>query len=69
MNRRDRLRAFQLRLDGKTWAEIGEALNYTGQTVARDLAYVIRKGVRRRQRQEEEIPSEPVKNGGQTDDH
>lgn len=44
MNRRDRLRAFQMRLDGKTWAEIGEALNYTGQGVAKDLAYVIRKG-------------------------
>lgn len=69
MNRRDRLRAFQMRLDGKTWAEIGEELHYTSQGVAKDLAYVIRKGVRRRQKREEEIPSEPVKNGGQTDDH
>ena len=54
MNRQERLRAFQMRLDGKTWAEIGEEMHYTGQTVARDIAYVVRKGVRRRERRGEE---------------
>lgn len=43
MNRRDRIRAFTMRCDGMTWTQIGAALNYDPQTVAKDLHTVLEK--------------------------
>lgn len=37
MTRTERLRAFELRLDGSTWAKIAEEVGYTPQTVSADL--------------------------------
>ena len=41
MNRQDRIRAFSMRCEGMTWAQIGAALNYDSQTVAKDLRSVL----------------------------
>ena len=43
MNRQDRVRAFSMRCDGMTWAQIGAALNYDPQTIAKDLHAVLEK--------------------------
>jgi len=43
VNRRDRIRAFTMRCDGMTWTQIGTALNYDPQTVAKDLHSVLEK--------------------------
>lgn len=43
MNKADRIRAFSMRCDGMTWREIGRAMNYDGQTIAKDLHTVLEK--------------------------
>lgn len=37
MTRPERLRAFELRLDGCTWAQIADEIGYSAQTVSADL--------------------------------
>ena len=37
MTKTERLRAFEMRLDGMTWAQIAERIGYTPQTVSDDL--------------------------------
>lgn len=37
MTRKDRLKAFEMRLDGSSWSEIGSALGYAATTVKQDL--------------------------------
>lgn len=41
MTRAERIQAFELRLDGKTWEAIGQALGYDGSSVCRDLRLCI----------------------------
>lgn len=47
MTRNDRAAAFQMRLDGKSWAQIGAALGYEPESVAADLKRVLARGPRR----------------------
>ena len=37
MTKQERLKAFEMRLDGSSWAEIADALGYTANTVQCDL--------------------------------
>lgn len=37
MTKRERMKAFELRLEGKSWTRIAEALDYTPATVKEDL--------------------------------
>lgn len=46
MTRDERIRAFSLRCDGLTWEEIGAAMSYDGQSVAKDLRSVLEKSPR-----------------------
>lgn len=41
MNKEDRMKAFEMRCDGKTWAQIAALLNYDETTVRDDLYSVI----------------------------
>ena len=41
MDQQDQIKAFALRCQGKTWAEIGEELHYDEQTVSKSLRSVI----------------------------
>ena len=41
MNKEDRMTAFEMRCDGKTWAQIAALLNYDETTVRDDLYSVI----------------------------
>ena len=41
MDQQDQIKAFTLRCQGKTWAEIGEELHYDEQTVSKSLRSVI----------------------------
>jgi hypothetical protein len=43
MNKEDRMKAFALRCDGFTWAQIAERLNYDETTVRDDLHTVLDK--------------------------
>lgn len=43
MTKAERLRAFSLRCDGHTWEEIGDAMSYDGQSIAKDLRTVLEK--------------------------
>lgn len=47
MNKSDRIRAFAMRCDGSTWEQIGQAMSYDGQSVAKDLHTVLKKAPRR----------------------
>lgn len=47
MNRNDRVAAFQMRLDGKSWTQIGAALGYEPESVAADLRRILNRGPRR----------------------
>lgn len=46
MTRDERVAAFQMRLDGKSWAQIGAALGYEPDSVAIDLKRCIQRGPR-----------------------
>ena len=37
MTKQERLKAFEMRLDGSSWSEIGRELGYTSTTVKQDL--------------------------------
>lgn len=41
MTRSERLRAFEMRIDGATWKEIGAALNYEPSTVCNDITLCV----------------------------
>ena len=41
MTKEERLKAFQMRLDGETWADIGKTLGYAHNTVQQDLKMVV----------------------------
>lgn len=41
MTRQERMKAFEMRLDGKSWAEIGRTLGYSHSTVYGDLRLCI----------------------------
>lgn len=43
MTRKDRIRAFCLRLDGCSWRQVGHALGYDGRSVQRDMERVVRR--------------------------
>ena len=43
MNRYDRMRAFEMRCDGMTWAQIAQRLNYDETTVRDDLHAVLER--------------------------
>lgn len=43
MKQEERIKAFALRCEGKTWAQIGEILHYDEQTVSKELHTVIEK--------------------------
>lgn len=43
MNKDDRMRAFAMRCEGKTWVQIAEALNYDETTVRDDLHAVLER--------------------------
>ena len=47
MTRKDRIRAFCLRLDGCSWRQVGAALGYDARAVQRDLERMVRRGQRR----------------------
>ena len=49
MKQEERIKAFTLRCEGKTWAQIGEILHYDEQTVSKDLHAVIKRLPKRRQ--------------------
>ena len=42
MTRFERIKAFEMRLDGKTWTEIGAALGYTANGVRLDIIHCIK---------------------------
>ena len=46
MSNEEKLRAFALRLEGKTWEEIGEIMHYTKQSVHQALYSVLSGGER-----------------------
>ena len=48
MEQEERIKAFTLRCEGKTWAQIGEILHYDEQTVSKDLHGVIKRLPKRR---------------------
>ena len=37
MTRQERMKAFEMRLDGKSWTEIGKELGYSSSTVKQDI--------------------------------
>ena len=37
MTKSERIRAFELRLEGSGWEQIGREIGYTGETVKQDL--------------------------------
>ena len=41
VTKEERLKAFQMRLDGETWVEIGKTLGYAHNTVQQDLKMVV----------------------------
>lgn len=41
MTKEERLKAFQMRLDGETWVDIGKTLGYAHNTVQQDLKMVV----------------------------
>ena len=41
MDQKEQIKAFALRCQGKTWAEIGEELHYDEQTISKSLRSVI----------------------------
>lgn len=43
MNKTERMRAFSLRCDGKTWGAISQDLHYDPQTIRKDLQSVLEK--------------------------
>ena len=47
MDQKDQIKAFALRCQGKTWAEIGEELHYDEQTISKSLRSVINYKPRR----------------------
>ena len=47
MDQQDQIRAFALRCQGKTWAEIGEELHYDEQTISKSLRSVINRRPRK----------------------
>lgn len=47
MTRQDRLSAFQMRLNGKSWGQIADALGYEYTSVYLDMNRVLQRGVRR----------------------
>lgn len=47
MNQEERVKAFVLRCEGKTWAEIGEVLHYDEKTVSRSLRTIVNERVKR----------------------
>lgn len=42
MTKAERMKAFEMRLDGHNWAGIGKALGYEGHSVSADLARCVR---------------------------
>lgn len=47
MEQEERVKAFVLRCEGKTWAQIGKILHYDEQTVSKELHAVLKKQPRR----------------------
>ena len=43
MEQEERVKAFTLRCEGKTWAQIGEILHYDEKTVSKELQAVLQK--------------------------
>lgn len=46
MTRQDRLRAFEMRLDGMSWDAIGSAIGYDGKSVSADILACIKNAPR-----------------------
>lgn len=47
MNQEERVKAFTLRCEGKTWAEIGALMHYDEKTVSRSLRMVVNERAKR----------------------
>lgn len=47
MDQQDQIRAFALRCQGMTWAQIGQVMHYDEQTISKSLHAVIKKQSRR----------------------
>ena len=50
MDQKEQIKAFALRCQGKTWAEIGEELHYDEQTISKSLRSVINRRPRKFER-------------------